>query len=733
MAIQKFALILCNFTDVAISPNTPPSYFQNYLTPGSGGLLDYWHDISYGQVSLSGSTVYGWWPSQYSLIQDGARGRGDFIAEARRLAMANNVDLSPYYGLMVFFNANTDGGNLGRDMNGCLGGRWGQADWKWCSKCDALNYAGFSAGPCPAGGLHLTLDPNYSLALNIPVGNPSQDKWCWCKKCQALNYGGGSSVGACSGGAMHDNSQSGNYALRTGSFGGWDPQWRWCRKCQVLVSDATTRPCAGGGNHDTSQSEVYCLLQTTGDTINVTGVAHELGHCLGLQHSWSASPEREYGDPWDIMSAMNVKSISGARRPGREWRPRISNILGSSSTLWSGRDQAPGFQASNSSCCRSTVTPAANLALWRQNCPRVIACIMSNSDKLPGGMPRLRVRLSSSMRRGLAVLPKMSATDIDSVRITRPCAAGGQHDHTGSWYYTLFRDAPTVNPPAKTPNTQGDWQCCAKCQSLTYSGSASSGPCPGGGQHDHTGSGSYALLFNNTFGSTQTGWLWCQKCQSLNYGANASLGACQAGGTHDNSQSGKYALFGNTRNSFLLGDASGTCDWQLGKVFVAKDTGMCVVVHSFGSINSIPTVSLTIGDAQSNWKLCSKCQGLFYSGISSGVCPAGGSHQAAGSANYSLLHDVRGSSGQDNWHWCSKCQGLAYAGVSSGVCPAGANHDSSSYDYVLLHDVAMTDAQANWRWCNKCQGLLCAGTYDGVCPAGGTHNVQSDDYNMINV
>ena len=42
-------------------------------------------------------------------------------------------------------------------------------------------------------------------------------------------------------------------------------------------------------------------------------------------------------------------------------------------------------------------------------------------------------------------------------------------------------------------------------------------------------------------------------------------------------------------------------------------------------------------------------------------------------------------SGQSNWRWCSKCQGLAYAGNGGpGICPAGGHHDHTvSADYTL--------------------------------------------------
>ena len=41
--------------------------------------------------------------------------------------------------------------------------------------------------------------------------------------------------------------------------------------------------------------------------------------------------------------------------------------------------------------------------------------------------------------------------------------------------------------------------------------------------------------------------------------------------------------------------------------------------------------------AQSNWRWCYRCQGLYFAGSpTSGWCPAGGGHDYTGSGNYSL-------------------------------------------------------------------------------------------------
>ncbi|HTK45723.1 MAG TPA: Ig-like domain repeat protein [Patescibacteria group bacterium] len=54
---------LCNFNNQTVQPN-PPSYFEHMFSDaGAGelGALDYWHDVSYGSFSVSGTVVKGWY------------------------------------------------------------------------------------------------------------------------------------------------------------------------------------------------------------------------------------------------------------------------------------------------------------------------------------------------------------------------------------------------------------------------------------------------------------------------------------------------------------------------------------------------------------------------------------------------------------------------------------------------------------------------------------------------
>jgi hypothetical protein len=163
---------------------------------------------------------------------------------------------------------------------------------------------------------------------------------------------------------------------------------------------------------------------------------------------------------------------------------------------------------------------------------------------------------------------------------------------------------------------------------------------------------------------------------------------------------------------------------------------------------------------QNGWAFCHKCQGLFFSRSSSGICPNGGAHDPGESGGYSLDFSLAGSplaaeaaavassmrlaaagaallakaeaaAGQGDWKWCKRCQGLFYAGNGLGktLCPAwnphkpgsSRSHDpKGSGDYTLnfrrARGANRAAGQTGWRWCSQCQGLFFAAGGPGVCP-----------------
>jgi hypothetical protein len=58
-----WAVILCRFQGEGVNPpveNPVEQFYRGAFSPGTGGLVEYWRDVSLGMVDISGSQVFGW-------------------------------------------------------------------------------------------------------------------------------------------------------------------------------------------------------------------------------------------------------------------------------------------------------------------------------------------------------------------------------------------------------------------------------------------------------------------------------------------------------------------------------------------------------------------------------------------------------------------------------------------------------------------------------------------------
>jgi M6 family metalloprotease-like protein len=132
--------------------------------------------------------------------------------------------------------------------------------------------------------------------------------------------------------------------------------------------------------------------------------------------------------------------------------------------------------------------------------------------------------------------------------------------------------------------------------------------------------------------------------------------------------------------------------------FLSRASTAAVVVGGLAA--GIPLAAYTAYAApapQPDWRFCGKCNGLFYSGVNGCYyrgnqrCPAGDRHNPLG-YNFLLPHDIEETpTAQKDWRFCTKCNGLFYSGANGSYhpenqrCPAGELHNPDGYNFVLSH------------------------------------------------
>jgi hypothetical protein len=120
-----WAVLLCHWSDDSSEPRDRQFFEDLFTTSGAGSLnmTDYFTDCSHGNVTLAGTEVFGWFDLGFersAYVGNEVPGpneldRRSMMNRAKAVARDNQVDLSPFFGVVVCFNVQTDlfGGPIG--------------------------------------------------------------------------------------------------------------------------------------------------------------------------------------------------------------------------------------------------------------------------------------------------------------------------------------------------------------------------------------------------------------------------------------------------------------------------------------------------------------------------------------------------------------------------------------------------------------------------------------------
>ena len=124
---QPWSVILCRFKDDPADTSREgfaERFFHEVFTPGTGGLIEYWHEVSHGGVDVTGSRVFGWVETDIRRIDAGGIGRTALIDAGIRAAQALGDDpLTGFHSQIVVYTRNwaKDGAPPGAD--------WRNPEW----------------------------------------------------------------------------------------------------------------------------------------------------------------------------------------------------------------------------------------------------------------------------------------------------------------------------------------------------------------------------------------------------------------------------------------------------------------------------------------------------------------------------------------------------------------------------------------------------------------------------
>ncbi len=120
---RPWAVMLCRFKGEAANAGLEApvaKFFREAFTPGSGGLVEYWREVSMGAVDVTGSRVFDWVEIDIARINAGGIGRTALIDAAIRAAQGRGDDpLSGFHSQIAVYPHNwaKDGAPPGADWS----------------------------------------------------------------------------------------------------------------------------------------------------------------------------------------------------------------------------------------------------------------------------------------------------------------------------------------------------------------------------------------------------------------------------------------------------------------------------------------------------------------------------------------------------------------------------------------------------------------------------------------
>jgi hypothetical protein len=269
---HPFVVVLCNFSDETAQPNTQSYYQTLFSDAGAGqlGELDFWHDVSFGQASISGTIVTSWVTAHDPNDTSKTLTRGQWI----------NLN-SPYSG---------GGGPRLDKILACADGTSGIDFTKYWGVIAVFPEARSTlASPIDASQTTITV----TTTVNFPDGSApfllNLDSGATSETVNVTGISGNTlTVVRGANGTTAQSHAAGVAANIPGDLGG-------------VGSGQNSVPVLG--------STVSLSTTILPSNVDVTGASHEMGHALGYEqgsvgaHSRAmSSSTTDYGDTYDLMS-----------------------------------------------------------------------------------------------------------------------------------------------------------------------------------------------------------------------------------------------------------------------------------------------------------------------------------------------------------------------------------------------------------------------------------------------